>query len=65
MTRAISATLAALTAVGLFALTAKESHLMSKEPRFPQLTMEQLTEAQKPLAGLDNESLKRRPGRSL
>jgi 4-carboxymuconolactone decarboxylase len=50
MTRAISVTLALLTTVGLFTVTAKESHLMSKEPRFPQLTMEQLTEAQKPLA---------------
>lgn len=50
MTRAISVTLALLTAVGLFAVTARESHLMSKEPRFPQLTLEQLTEAQKPLA---------------
>jgi len=37
-------------AVALFVLTAKESHLMSKEPRFPQLTKEQLTDAQKPLA---------------
>src|SRR5690348_10984459 len=50
MTRAVSATLAVLAAVGLFAITAKESHLMSKEPRFPQLTKEQLTDAQKPLA---------------
>jgi 4-carboxymuconolactone decarboxylase len=50
MTRAASVTLVLLTAVGLFVLTAKESHLMSKEPRFPQLTKEQLTDAQKPLA---------------
>ena len=50
MIRAVSATLAVLAAVGLFAITAKESHLMSKEPRFPQLTKEQLTDAQKPLA---------------
>src|SRR5690348_12691707 len=50
MTRAVSATLAVLAAVGLFVLTAKESHLMSKEPRFPQLTKEQLTDTQKPLA---------------
>ena len=50
MARTASMTLALLSAVGLFALTAKESHLMSKEPRFPQLTVEQLTDAQKPLA---------------
>jgi 4-carboxymuconolactone decarboxylase len=50
MARVVSATLALLTAIGLFAVTAEESHLMSKEPRFPPLTMEQLTDAQKPLA---------------
>jgi 4-carboxymuconolactone decarboxylase len=50
MKRLISTTLALLAAVGLLAVTAKESHVMSKDPRFPQLTMEQLTEAQKPLA---------------
>ena len=50
MARLVSATLALLTAIGLFAVTAEESHLMSKEPRFPPLTMEQLTDAQKPLA---------------
>jgi len=32
------------------ALTLIGSHVMSKEPRFPQLTTEQLTDAQKPLA---------------
>ncbi len=50
MTRAASVTLALLTAAGTFAFTARESHLMSKEPRFPQLTVAQLTDAQKPLA---------------
>ena len=51
MTRAASVTLfALLTASGLFAFTARESPLMSKEPRFPQLTVAQLTDAQKPLA---------------
>jgi 4-carboxymuconolactone decarboxylase len=44
----ISVALAA--AAGSVALTLVGSHLMSKEPRFPQLTMEQLTDAQKPLA---------------
>jgi 4-carboxymuconolactone decarboxylase len=50
MTRALSVTLALLSAVVLFAVMAIEARVMSKEPRFPQLTMEQLTEAQKPLA---------------
>ena len=50
MSRTVSTTLALLAVVGLFAITAKESHLMSKEPRFPHLTREQLTNAQKPLA---------------
>ena len=50
MTRALSATLALLSAVVLFAVMAIGARVMSKEPRFPQLTMEQLTEAQKPLA---------------
>src|SRR6516165_4791236 len=50
MTRALSATLALLSAVVLFAVIAIGASVMSKEPRFPQLTMEQLTEAQKPLA---------------
>ena len=50
MTRAISATLALLIAAGLGAVMAESTHVMSKEPRFPQLTMEQLTDAQKPLA---------------
>ena len=50
MARFVSATLALLAAIGLFAVTTEESHLMSKEPRFPQLTKEQLTSAQKPLA---------------
>jgi len=50
MSRTVSTTLALLAVVGLFAITAKESDLMSKEPRFPHLTREQLTNAQKPLA---------------
>ena len=50
MTRAISATLPLLIAVGLVAVTAEGTHVMSKEPRYPQLTMGQLTDAQKPLA---------------
>ena len=50
MTRALSATLSLLAAVVLFAVMAIGARVMSKEPRFPQLTMEQLTEAQKPLA---------------
>ena len=44
----VSAALAA--AAGSMALTLIGSHVMSKEPRFPQLTTEQLTDAQKPLA---------------
>ena len=44
----VSVALAA--AAGSMALTLIGSHVMSKEPRFPQLTMEQLTDAQKPLA---------------
>ena len=44
-------TFAGLTAVaGLSAAVTMGSHAMSKEPRFPQLTMEQLSEQQKPLA---------------
>ena len=50
MTRALSATLSLLAAVVLFAVMAIGARVMSKEPRFPQLTMEQLTETQKPLA---------------
>ncbi len=50
MTRAASSTLAVLAILGLFLVTARESYLMSKEPRFPQLTMEQLSPAQRPLA---------------
>ncbi len=42
--------LTVMTALGgLIAGTLIGSHSMSKEPRFPQLTMEQLTEKQKPL----------------
>jgi 4-carboxymuconolactone decarboxylase len=43
-------TVALAAAAGAVALTLVGSHVMSKEPRFPQLTMEQLTGAQKPLA---------------
>jgi len=50
MTRALSATLSLLAAVVLFAVMAIGARVMSKEPRFPQLTKEQLTNAQKPLA---------------
>src|SRR5580693_699620 len=44
----VSVALAA--AAGSMALALIGSHVMSKEPRFPQLTTEQLTDAQKPLA---------------
>ena len=44
----VSVALAA--AAGSVALTSIGTHVMSKEPRFPQLTMGQLTDAQKPLA---------------
>jgi 4-carboxymuconolactone decarboxylase len=50
MTRTVAAPLALLMAIGLFAVIAKGTHVMSKESRFPQLTMEQLTDAQRPLA---------------
>jgi len=43
-----SATMAA--AAGFVALTLVGSHVMSKEPRFPPLTMDRLTDAQRPLA---------------
>ena len=50
MTRALSAALAMLTGVaGLFAVIAMGTHAMSKEPRFRPLTMDQLTDQQKPL----------------
>ena len=46
-------TLTALTtllpAAGLLAAITLGSHAMSKEPRFPQLTMDQLNDKQKPL----------------
>jgi len=44
----VSVALAA--AAGSVALTSIGTHVMSKEPRFPQLTKGQLTDAQKPLA---------------
>jgi 4-carboxymuconolactone decarboxylase len=44
------AAVALAAAAGSAALTLAGSQLMSKEPRFPQLTPAQLTEAQKPLA---------------
>ena len=51
MRHAASFVSVALAAVaGSVALTLIGSHVMSKEPRFPQLTTEQLTDAQKPLA---------------
>jgi 4-carboxymuconolactone decarboxylase len=51
MRRSLLLTFAGLTAVGgLSAAVTMGSHAMSKEPRFPQLTMEQLSEQQKPLA---------------
>jgi len=50
MTRALSGALAVLTGVaGLFAVIAMGTHAMSKEPRFRPLTMDQLTDQQKPL----------------
>jgi len=38
------------TAAGWFAVITTGPHAMSKEPRFPQLTMDQLADKQKPLA---------------
>jgi 4-carboxymuconolactone decarboxylase len=50
MMRAVSATVAMLTAaIGLFAVIMIGTHAVSKEPRFPPLTMDQLTDQQKPL----------------
>ena len=50
MIRAVSATVAMLTtAAGLFAAIVMGTHAVSKEPRFPPLTMDQLTDQQKPL----------------
>ena len=50
MIRAVSATVAMLTtAAGLFAVIVMGTHAVSKEPRFPPLTMDQLTDQQKPL----------------
>jgi 4-carboxymuconolactone decarboxylase len=50
MNRPAAAVAAALTiGAALLAITTIGSRAMSKEPRFPQLTMEQLTDAQKPL----------------
>jgi 4-carboxymuconolactone decarboxylase len=40
---------ALLPAVGLIAMTMWSLNAMSKEPRFPQLTMDQLSDKQKPL----------------
>ena len=40
---------AATASGGLIAGTLIGSHAMSKQPRFPQLTMDQLTDQQKPL----------------
>ena len=50
MQRSASITLTILAAAaGLMAAAAIGTRAMSKEPRFPQLTMDQLTEQQKPL----------------
>jgi 4-carboxymuconolactone decarboxylase len=50
MNRPTAAAAAALTiGTALLAIIAIGSRAMSNEPRFPQLTMEQLTDAQKPL----------------
>jgi 4-carboxymuconolactone decarboxylase len=50
MTRAVLATSAGLTAAaGLLAVIAMGMHAVSKEPRFTPLTMDQLTDQQKPL----------------
>jgi 4-carboxymuconolactone decarboxylase len=50
MIRAVFATVAMLTtAAGLFAAIVMGTHAVSKEPRFPPLTMDQLTDQQKPL----------------
>ena len=50
MIRAVSATVAMLTAAAsLFAVITIETRAVSKEPRFPPLTMDQLTDEQKPL----------------
>jgi 4-carboxymuconolactone decarboxylase len=50
MIRAVSATVAMLTAAAsLFAVITIETRAVSKEPRFPPLTMDQLTDQQKPL----------------
>ena len=46
---ALFALTAATACGGLIAGTQIGSHAMSKEPRFPQLTMDQLTDKQKPL----------------
>jgi len=48
MTHSARIVITALAAVGFSAMTVGP-HAMSKEPRFPQLTMEQLTEQQRPL----------------
>jgi len=51
MKRLVLIGLTVMTALGgLIAGALIGSHSMSKEPRFPQLTTEQLTDAQKPLA---------------
>ncbi len=51
MRRATSlVTVALVAAAASAALTLAGSHVMSKEPRFPQLTAAQLSDAQKPLA---------------
>src|SRR5580704_11577379 len=50
MARTVSATVAMLiAAAGLFAVESMGTHAVSKEPRFAPLTMDQLTDQQKPL----------------
>ena len=50
MTRAVSTAMAMpMAAAGLLAVIALGTDAMSKAPRFPLLTMDQLTDQQKPL----------------
>jgi hypothetical protein len=65
MTRAVSAALALLIAVGLVAVVAEGTHVMSKEPRFPQLTIGATHGRAKAVGRGDHEGLQRRPGRPL
>lgn len=51
--------------VGWVAANTASSPARSKEPRFPQLTLEQLNEQQRPLGEKDREDLERRARRPL